>query len=240
MFAATDLVKAIARNYKDATTILERRVALSYLSTVFTLDFVNEFVFEKELRPRRGLEEADILNMVSRKEWHAARSDMLQYGAGNSVLQEVVYPTYQRTRYDFDAVEKAFRFSADHLVQDTSYGAHTAAYTNGMTILLPSSIRKYDLTECWDKYTTYCTYSDISPMKREHFIFIMQMVGPQGESLLGALDSVYIKCGLRNFEKYRELILFITKGNGALQDQLLELTLQVELYIKRGLGTQVG
>jgi hypothetical protein len=64
---------------------------------------------------------------------------------------------------------------------------------------------------------------------------ILNMLGNQSESLLAALDSVYIKCGIQNFGAYRKLVEFITKGRSALGITLIRQIDAVEKYIKEQL-----
>ena len=57
-------------------------------------------------------------------------------------------------------------------------------------------------------------------------------MGPHNETLLDALDSVYVKCGLRNFADIRNhLIPTICSDKSKLMCDLIDLTNEVKITV---------
>ena len=84
-------------------------------------------------------------------------------------------------------------------------------------------------------YLGYCRANNTKPISQVNYNFLLDCVGPEQNSLLASLDSVYVRCGRQNFEDFILLVDKICDGqasNVRMKDPLLLLIDKVEKHIR--------
>ena len=145
-----------------------------------------------------------------------------------------------RQHYNTEDIDFAFVFMTG--VDQISHQASRTHYfkdNKGLLHELPANIRRFNVDESYRLYCLHCcssqpTQDNINTLSSEKYKEMLNIVAPQSEKNLAALDSVYVKCGIENFEALRELSTFScgTKSSNYL---IQELITRYKEYLKNGL-----
>ena len=113
-----------------------------------------------------------------------------------------------------------------------AYGTHTVCADNGDSVTLPSSIRHGSMIECYKGYQACCEEANRLKLSYKKFRFLQHSLSPEIETSRTAVDSVYVKCWLRNFDDIKKLLPEITLGRPHVSSNLSKLLPALEDYVK--------
>jgi len=68
---------------------------------------------------------------------------------------------------------------------------------------------------------------------------MLDIVAPQSEKNLAALDSVYVKCGIENFRELKELVSYVCVEKLS-REFIHDLIHRYEEYLKNGLQAHLS
>ena len=147
---------------------------------------------------------------ITKNAWAAANWHARIFGGGG-IPDPKFYSTGNKLkpRYDIAGLQHAFKWAAgDDNLQQVATGTAVVKTDDGEPVLLPAMTRKYSLEQSFDLYKAYVQQEGGSlEVSKDTFFMVMGILGPHSETLLDALDSVYVKCGLRNFQNMRSVLV---------------------------------
>ena len=223
--ADSGVVKSIITLLHEAKDKARFLQILSCLTTDFTLFFLN-----KHFK----------LNISSYK-WSKANvyQKLFEAGGDSSGWNYDSVRSF-RQHHNTNDLDVAFAFMT--CVDQISHQASRTHYVKdnkGFLHELPGNIRRYNLEE---SYRLYCLHiitlpandTVVNAISKEKYKEMLSIVAPQTEMNLAALDSVYVKCGIENFDALRELVNFTCRQNPS-SKHIHELITYYEEYLKNGL-----
>jgi hypothetical protein len=168
---------------------------------------------------------------ITKYKWNEARRE-----EKSGVYSKADWGKINRTwKYDSDTLKHAVTWSmnADNMGYN-SYGTHVVNDGDNVPVMLPSNVRIKSKVADYEDYKENCAKENLPCISKKNYYFVLECVGPEGESLLASLDSVYVKCGRQNFEAINTFIKRIChcESNKSKEENLLKLSSTVETHIQ--------
>lgn len=237
------LVQNLVTSYRRAAANKDRNTCAHILSTLaesFTRQQLNEWVFS-------GSADHPDAIIISRHTFKTARSNSLGFGAGN------VAPNVKhiRRRIKDDKFGGTDTLSYQHCVDflslfhvHQSYGTSLSHLSSGKVIELArverttdtDTIRRLYYESCTDCVIRSAGGSDVNiePVPAAHLETILDALSGGAEnSNQAALDSVYCKFGLQNFDLFHRFISIITVGRPELCSTLSGACKRISLFLRK-------
>lgn len=245
--AKSQVVQNLVKTYTQAVGGMagkdQRARVLSALAESFSLKELNNWVF--------GLFGQSNVH-ISKHTFKTARLNALACGAGN-------IPVATKTvRRSIDAHmlhvpdggnehHSAYTFCTEFIqtfLTPLAFGTRQTTLSTGEVLELNKIERTRSKEEIKKLYLEACDHGydtgvdgervAIARVPNRHFDVILDTLSGGAENAsLAALDSVYCKFGLQNFELFRRFIKIITSGRPEVEKELIEQCNQVETFLRK-------
>jgi len=245
--AKSELVQNVVKSYTEAaqgTAGKDTRArVLSHLAESFSLKELNNWVF--------GMFGGGNVK-ISKHQFKTARLNALGCGTGNipvasKIVRRKIGTDELRVPDVTNDAHSAYVFCTEFVqsyLTPLAFGTRQTSLSTGEILELNRIERTRSREEIRRLYLDACEHGydvgadgarvQIPCVPREHFnVIIDTLSGGAENASLAALDSVYCKFGLQNFDLFRRFIKIISAGRPQLENDLNAKCARVELFLRK-------